>query len=146
MIDRDSPVPVYYQIQQDLISRISRGEWQIGEQMPSESSLIDEYKVSRVTLRQALAELEKDNLIKRHRGKGAFITGISPKPFVYNLNYKMVSGDGVKNSDEGISAKLIDLKYVLPRKMDFLMEGFCSLRAELFEGRTLRAMLLEQSS
>ena len=114
MIDRDSPVPVYYQIQQDLISRISRGEWQIGEQMPSESSLIDEYKVSRVTLRQALAELEKDNLIKRHRGKGAFITGISPKPFVYNLNYKMVSGDGVKNSDEGISAKLIDLKYVSP--------------------------------
>ena len=70
MIDRDSPVPVYYQIQQDLISRISRGEWQIGEQMPSESSLIDEYKVSRVTPRQALAELEKDNLIKRHRGKG----------------------------------------------------------------------------
>lgn len=114
MIDRDSPVPVYYQIQQDLINRISRGEWQVGQQMPSESSLIDEYKVSRVTLRQALAELEKDNLIKRHRGKGAFITGTNPKPFVYNLNYKMVSGDGVEKNSDGISAEVLDLKYVSP--------------------------------
>lgn len=114
MIDRDSPVPVYYQIQQDLINRIRRGEWQIGQQMPSESSLIDEYKVSRVTLRQALAELEKDNLIKRHRGKGAFITGTNPKPFVYDLNYKMVSGDGVDKEGDGISAEVLDIKYVSP--------------------------------
>ncbi len=115
MIDRESPVPVYYQIQQDLVARISRGEWSVGDQMPSEAALIDEYKVSRVTLRQALAELEKDNLIKRQRGKGAFITSTSPKPFVYNLNYKLVSGDMVnKNDEDEITAKIVDLKYVSP--------------------------------
>ena len=114
MIDRESPVPVYYQIQQDLIQRINRGEWRIGELMPSESLLIKEYQVSRVTLRQALAELEKDNLIKRYRGKGAFVTGVNPKPFVYNLNYKLVSGNRGSKGDDEISAKILDLKYVSP--------------------------------
>ena len=115
MIDRESPVPVYYQIQQDLVARISRGEWIVGDQIPSEAALMDEYKVSRVTLRQALAELEKDNLIKRQRGKGAFVTSTNPRPFVYNLNYKLVSGDRVdKNDGDEITAEVIDIKYVTP--------------------------------
>ena len=59
-IDRNSPVPAYYQIQLDLSDRIQRGEWNDRKQLPSESTLAEQYAVSRITLRQALAELEKD--------------------------------------------------------------------------------------
>ena len=58
-IDRNSPVPAYYQIQLDLSDRIQRGEWNDRKQLPSESTLAEQYAVSRITLRQALAELEK---------------------------------------------------------------------------------------
>ena len=58
-IDRSSPVPAYYQIQLDLSDRIQRGEWNDRKQLPSESTLAEQYAVSRITLRQALAELEK---------------------------------------------------------------------------------------
>jgi len=66
-IDRNSPVPAYYQIQLDLSDRIQRGEWNDRKQLPSESTLAEQYAVSRITLRQALAELEKDQEIARLR-------------------------------------------------------------------------------
>ena len=56
-IDRNSPVPAYYQIQLDLSDRIQRGEWNDRKQLPSESTLAEQYAVSRITLRQALSEL-----------------------------------------------------------------------------------------
>lgn len=114
MLDRESPIPVYFQIQQDLRKRIAHHEWEVNEVMASESELTKYYGVSRVTLRQALAELEKDGLIKRYRGKGAFITADSPKPFVHELNYKLVSGGSVSSSSQSMTAKVIELKYVSP--------------------------------
>ena len=69
-IDRNSPVPAYYQIQLDLSDRIQRGEWNDRKQLPSESTLAEQYAVSRITLRQALAELEKDGIIKQSGVRG----------------------------------------------------------------------------
>ncbi len=89
-IDRDSPIPAYYQIQMDLKDRIKRGEWAKTGQLPSEASLADTYAVSRITLRQALAELEKDGWIKKSRGRGAVICE-NPMPFVHKLDYSLVS-------------------------------------------------------
>ena len=66
-IDRDSPIPAYHQIQIDLKERILRGDWDVTGQLPSESKLADYYEVSRITLRQALAELEKDFLLRREK-------------------------------------------------------------------------------
>jgi DNA-binding GntR family transcriptional regulator len=64
---------MYQQIAADLLSRMSAGEWQIGDQFPSESILCEEYASSRVTIRQALAKLEYEGFLDRQRGKGSFI-------------------------------------------------------------------------
>jgi DNA-binding FadR family transcriptional regulator len=82
-IDRDSPVPVYYQIASTLRRRIAEGEWRKGNQLPPEPELAKAFGVSRMTIRQALVELEGDNVIVRRRGAGTFgqtpaSTGISP--------------------------------------------------------------------
>ena len=65
-IDRNSPVPAYYQIQLDLSDRIQRGEWNDRKQLPSESTLAEQYAVSRITLRQAqeIARLRREDLRK----------------------------------------------------------------------------------
>ncbi len=44
-----------------------------GQAFPSESALLREFQVSRVTVRRALADLESDGLIRRIKGKGAFV-------------------------------------------------------------------------
>lgn len=72
-IDRHSPVPLYLQIAADIITRITQGEWSVGDKLPSEAEFVLEYSASRVTLRQALRKLEDEGLIERQRGRGAFI-------------------------------------------------------------------------
>ncbi len=85
LIDKTSPIPVYQQIINNMIDRINFGEWSIGEQLPTEFSLSEEYEASRVTVRQSMAELERKNIIERKQGKGAYLVGLA-KPFVETLN------------------------------------------------------------
>jgi GntR family transcriptional regulator len=73
MIDRSSPIPLYYQIAMDFRERLMRQEWNPGERIPSEIELSQEYQVSRETLRQGLAYLEDEGILSRHRGRGTFV-------------------------------------------------------------------------
>src|SRR3954453_6302370 len=84
-VDRSSPMPVYFQIALDIRRRIVAGEWQAGERIAPELQLVREYAVSRVTVRQALAELVKDDLLERHRGSGTYVRE-QQHPLVYDLN------------------------------------------------------------
>ena len=110
-INRESPVPVYYQVAADLRNRINNGEWGSNGQLDSESELIEQYSVSRVTLRQALAELEKDDLIKRSRGKRSVVND-NPKQFIHQLRYSLVSGNYETDSEHPISAEMLELKKI----------------------------------
>lgn len=65
-------VSAYYQIKEDIISRINSGEWPVGERIPSESELVGFYGVSRMTLRKALDELAVEEMVYKERGVGTF--------------------------------------------------------------------------
>jgi GntR family transcriptional regulator len=69
----ESPLPYYQQLYNILRDDIVNGRWKPGEMMPSETEFIEEYDVSRITVRQALALLVEDGLIFRRRGKGTFV-------------------------------------------------------------------------
>lgn len=73
MIDKNSPVPYYYQLRQLLEEAITSGELAMGEQLPSEAALCQSHGVSRTVVRQALADLETEGLITRIKGKGSFV-------------------------------------------------------------------------
>ncbi len=72
-INRESPIPAYYQIAVDLRQRISRGEWRAGNKLPAEPELARQYSVSRMTVRQAVSELVEDGVLVRKRGNGTFV-------------------------------------------------------------------------
>ena len=65
-------LPLYYQLKQDLLTRINSEEFP-DKKLPAEGQLCEEYGVSRMTVRQALAELERDGYIIKMRGKGTFV-------------------------------------------------------------------------
>jgi GntR family transcriptional regulator len=56
-----------------LRGRIQRGEWKIGEMIPPGPVLMEQYGVSRITVRQVLDRLVKEGLIYRQRGRGSFV-------------------------------------------------------------------------
>lgn len=72
-VDKNSPMPIYQQIVNDIIARIAQEEFAIGDKLPSENELSAEYGASRVTIRQALAKLDADGLIDKQRGRGVFL-------------------------------------------------------------------------
>lgn len=67
----------YDRVASELRERILSRRIGPGEQMPTESELIKEFDVSRITVRRALEILEEEHLIHRRQGKGSFV---SPNP------------------------------------------------------------------
>ncbi len=74
-----SPVPLYTQLKALLRNRILNGTYAPHSQMPSESELGNLHNVSRITVRQALSDLQKEGLIFKIHGKGTFVA--KPKAF-----------------------------------------------------------------
>jgi GntR family transcriptional regulator len=74
-----SPFPKYFQIQSILRERILRA-CSAGSRLPAEMALCREFGVSRITLRQALAALERERLIRREKGRGTFVAARLPRP------------------------------------------------------------------
>lgn len=72
-------VPLHTQLRDVLRARILDGEYPQGSQMPSESELGALFRVSRITVRQALGDLQKEGLIFKIHGKGTFVA--KPKTF-----------------------------------------------------------------
>jgi GntR family transcriptional regulator len=73
------PQPLYAQIKDTLRERILDGTYAPHSQMPSEHALCEMFGVSRITVRQALGDLQKEGLVFRLHGKGTYVS--KPKAF-----------------------------------------------------------------
>lgn len=65
--------PLYEQVHNALRSRILAGEWEPREPLPGEATLARELGVSIGTVRKAMDQLTRDNIVIRERGRGTFI-------------------------------------------------------------------------
>lgn len=72
-IDDRSDRPIFQQIADELRGRITSGTYPPGAKLPSETDLIDEFGVTRLTVRRGLAVLANEGLTEPQRGKGVFV-------------------------------------------------------------------------
>ncbi len=68
-----SPIPLYSQVRDLLHTRILDGTYRSDGKMPSENDMVRGFGVSRITVRQALKDLQKEGLIFKIHGKGTFV-------------------------------------------------------------------------
>lgn len=66
-----SDIPLWQQILTDLEARIAAGD--IVDRFPTDRELVEEYGVSRHTVREAVQRLRARGLVERHRGRGSFV-------------------------------------------------------------------------
>lgn len=64
---------LYKQIQIEIRNRIASGQLRPLDRIPSEQELMDEFKVSKITVKNALTELADEGLVTRIQGKGTFV-------------------------------------------------------------------------
>ncbi|MCW8486443.1 GntR family transcriptional regulator [Streptococcus macedonicus] len=66
-------VQAYIRIHDAIKKEIDRGVWEIGQRLPSERDLADDYEVSRMTLRQAITLLVEEGILERRVGSGTYV-------------------------------------------------------------------------
>jgi DNA-binding GntR family transcriptional regulator len=76
-VDRNSPVPLYFQVATRLQQQIESGEIPVGSRLENEIELADRLGVSRPTMRSAISYLVERGLLIRKRGVGTMI--VHPK-------------------------------------------------------------------
>jgi GntR family transcriptional regulator len=67
-------LPVYYQIKQTIKGWIVNKQFGAGEKIPSENELAEQFKVNRLTVRQAIIQLSQEGFLIPKRGEGTFVT------------------------------------------------------------------------
>ncbi|PWJ89013.1 GntR family transcriptional regulator [Oceanotoga teriensis] len=73
-LNKKSPVPLYYQLQQIIVTAIKNKYFLEGDILPTEIELSEMFKISRPTVRQALKNLVEKGYLYRIKGKGTFVT------------------------------------------------------------------------
>jgi len=68
-----APVPIYYQIKEEILEKILSGELNPEDKIPSEEKIAQTYNISRMTARHAVTQLVNEGYLYRIHGKGTFV-------------------------------------------------------------------------
>ncbi len=78
--------PLYARVKNRISDAIGSGEWSPGDRVPSESELVRETGVSRMTVNRALRELSADGLLVRVQGVGTFVAERKPHAALFDTS------------------------------------------------------------
>jgi len=65
--------PLYYKLSEEINRKIEEGIWPVGTKIPSERELVEKYNLSRITVRNAIAESVRQGKLEKVQGKGTFV-------------------------------------------------------------------------
>ena len=88
-------LPLYLQIKEMLVAKISGGEWLPSDVIPSELQLAQELGVSQGTVRKAITELVENNVLVRKQGRGTFVANHDTQRALFHF-FHIVNDEGVK--------------------------------------------------
>lgn len=105
----DQPAPIYQRVKQAIVSQISEGIWKSNQRVPSESELVNELGVSRMTINRALRELTSEGYLIRMQGVGTFVAeskGYTAMLEVHNI------ADEIAQRGHRHSCKILELREI----------------------------------
>ena len=88
-------IPLYIQIKDLLVARVTEGKWAPGDTIPSETQLARELNVSQGTVRKAITELVENNVLVRRQGRGTFVATHDVNRALFHF-FHIVNDSGTK--------------------------------------------------
>jgi len=73
LLKSQTPLPLYYQLEKDIESKILQGLYKPGDKLPSEQALMAQYGLSRITVREAMKELARRGIVEKRQGHGTYV-------------------------------------------------------------------------
>ncbi len=99
--------PLYIQVREILLQRISSGSWRPGDVIPNEFAIARELGVSQGTIRKALDLLAADHLLVRRQGRGTYVARHTPADMLFRF-FNFFDDEDQRIQPETGSAKLSD--------------------------------------
>jgi len=107
-LDDNSPVPLYYQLENIIRKRIEEGIYKVDEKIPSERTLSEELNISRMTISKAINNLVEEGGLYRKRGQGTFVSKNKIDFFPGLMGFtEIMENKGMKPSSKVISQSVI---------------------------------------
>jgi GntR family transcriptional regulator len=119
-INRNSPVPVYYQIQNQFRQKIKNEELIPREKLPSERDLSNKLDISRSTIRKAIRGLISEGLCVKKQGKGIFV---SDDKITININHISGTSSFITKMGMDIYTKVIEKKVLSDKKINNILDN-----------------------
>ena len=120
-------IPLYMQIKELLIEKITTGEWVPGDIIPSEIQLAQELGVSPGTVRSAITELVESNVLMRKQGRGTFVANHDPQRALFhffhisdNQGHKVLPESSVLRGRRKQATRFESLKLQIPTKAEII--------------------------
>src|SRR5271156_1783823 len=104
-------VPLHRQLFLVLHDEIARGAIAPGDALPTEQSLCDQFGVSRITVRRALADLAEQGYIERRQGVGSFVGEHAPADLSSGSGSYM---DGLRQTQFETGVEVVELGVLRP--------------------------------
>ncbi len=126
-------VALHQVVYQGLMQNIRTGVWRVGDLLPTEQALSQQYSVSRITVRHALSQLAEEGYIRRVQGKGSVVTeppGQTP-----------VLGLALSNFDDLFGSNIVKGVLYQVEKMGYLVMVRSLYATAAQEGEALRTMV-----
>ena len=133
-LNRDLPIPLYHQLKTLILQEIEAGTWKPDQQLPTEEQLSARFRVSKITVRQALRELANLGWVRREQGRGTFVQ----KPALQEGPRKLTSFTAeMQNHGLVATSRVLD-KGVIPAPSDVAAKLAIEPHAPVFCLRRLR--------
>jgi DNA-binding GntR family transcriptional regulator len=136
-------VPLYLQLKEKLLEDIKQN-YKVNEVIPAEGKIEEKYQVSRITVRKAIEELEKDNVVVKKQGKGTFV---KEQKILYDANSIGSLTQRLSKQKHLLTTKSISFEIIEEEEEHFVKEMLsckkllCIKRTRLLDGVPFALML-----
>jgi GntR family transcriptional regulator len=109
IIDPGNPIPKYIQISSWIKELIETGRYRCGDKLPSEIEFSRMCGVNRNTVRQAIAFLATEGMLRREKGRGTFVSAAPPGALIHRM--KRISSFSEDIQEHGLKEYTKVIKY-----------------------------------
>ena len=136
-------IPLYIQLKNKLLEDIEKN-YKPNDLIPPEGKLEVEYKVSRITVRKAIEELEKEDIVVKKQGKGTYV---KEKTVLYDANMITSLTQRLEKQNRILTTKSKSFEIIEEDKDHFVKELLlsntllCMKRTRILEGTPFALMI-----
>ena len=126
-LDKNSAIPVYYQLAKLIEKDILAGNFKPGEALPAEHDFASRFGISRMTVRRAISELNMVGMVYSEKGKGTFVA----KPKLDDVEFELddfsddTPGKGMYKGTKLLGAKIVRADETLAEKLIIPLKTKC---------------------